>query len=219
MAVNGGAGPLPSALAESLKLYEAQFFGFTPQTCMLRVYNAFQDSLYEIMLIVETVLVKKIRGPEAAGEVDSQTRQRTQKLLTFLQKRISRLTGRMERFLQSSVLQVPANVLLPEDAAHQQHPRGRERLVKLEAELAALQLRYQAEVGARQALLAELEEQEAVQAELAGLLKCISEVRAAYARGGMGWVQESFTYVLKTARRIQDALKEIGSKAEGLDEL
>ncbi|OBS78530.1 hypothetical protein A6R68_19086 [Neotoma lepida] len=42
--------------------YEAQFFGFTPQTCLLRIYIAFQDHLFEVMQAVEQVILKKLEG-------------------------------------------------------------------------------------------------------------------------------------------------------------
>ncbi|MBN3304149.1 MIS12 protein, partial [Amia calva] len=184
---------------------------------MLRVYTAFQDCLYEVLLAVETVLVKKLGGLDAGDEVTRQARECTRQLLALLQERINRLSGRMEVLLQSSVLEVPPNVLLPEDAPHQKYPHRREQLLELEGELAGLQRRYQAEMCAKQSLLAELQEQREVQAELDSVLTWIGELRAAWAQGGMGSFHESFGLMTQVTKRLQDTLKEIEARVGGLE--
>ncbi|KAI1903728.1 hypothetical protein AGOR_G00030210 [Albula goreensis] len=175
---------------EALKLYEAQFFGFTPQTCMLRVYSAFQESLYDILVTVEAVFVKKFASILAYGVL-----------------------------LVNNVLSVPQNVLLPDDQPHKKYPQGVKQLLKLENELAELQQSYQAEVCARQALMAELEEQREVQEQLDGLLKWIAELRHTWMQGGMGTVQDSFTLMTQTVKNLQEIMKDITRKSKGLEEL
>ncbi|KAJ8394742.1 hypothetical protein AAFF_G00043420 [Aldrovandia affinis] len=204
---------------ETLKLYEAQFFGFTPQTCMLRVYSAFQDSLYDILVTVEAVFVKKLGGANPPPEVCQQARKCTEKLLQYLQERIQRLSSRMETLLVNNVLSVPQNVLLPEDQPHKKYPQGMQSLLNLETELAEMQQSYQAEMCARQALLTELEEQREAQEQLDGLLKWIGELRVTWMQGGMGSVQDSFTFMSQTVRTLQDMMKELGRKSKGLEEL
>ncbi|XP_035290055.1 protein MIS12 homolog [Anguilla anguilla] len=204
---------------ESLKLYEAQFFGFTPQTCMLRVYSAFQDSLYDILTTVEAVFVKKLGGADPRPELCQQARECTEKLLKFLQERIQRLSSRMETLLVNNVLSIPRNVLLPADQPHKKYPQGVEQLLKLETELAELQQSYQAEVCAKQALLAELEEQREVQKQLDGLMKWIGELRFTWMQGGMGSLQDSFAFMTQTVQNLQDTMKEISRKSKGLEDM
>ncbi|KAG7483699.1 hypothetical protein MATL_G00041270 [Megalops atlanticus] len=203
---------------EFLKLYEAQFFGFTPQTCMLRVYSAFQDSLYDILLTLEAVCVKKFGGAEPQPKLSQQASECTEKLLKFLQDRIQRLSSRMETLLVNNVLSIPLNVLLPEDQPHQKYPQAVEQILKLEKELAQLEQSYRAEVCARQALLVELEEQKSVQEELDSLLKWIGELRVTWMQGGMGSVQDSFTFMTQTVKHLKDMMKEIAKKSRSLDE-
>ncbi|KAG9341453.1 hypothetical protein JZ751_019263 [Albula glossodonta] len=204
---------------EALKLYEAQFFGFTPQTCMLRVYSAFQESLYDILVTVEAVFVKKFGGADPPPKLCQQARECSEKLLKFLRERIQRLSSRMESLLVNNVLSVPQNVLLPDDQPHKKYPQGVKQLLKLENELAELQQSYQAEVCARQALMAELEEQREVQEQLDGLLKWIAELRHTWMQGGMGSVQDSFTLMTQTVKNLQDIMKDITRKSKGLEEL
>lgn len=113
----------------SLKLYEAQFFGFTPQTCMLRVYSAFQDCLYDILPVVEKVCVRQLSKGEPDGAEDqlqSRARECSRKLQQFLEERFKQLSGRMEALLVSRCFSVPPNVLLPDDQSHQSYPQGME---------------------------------------------------------------------------------------------
>ncbi|XP_020319759.1 protein MIS12 homolog [Oncorhynchus kisutch] len=177
----------------SLKLYEAQFFGFIPQTCMVRVYRAFQDFLNELLLVVEAVFVRKLSGTDPNGEqLCSRARECSQKLQIFLQERFKRLTCLMGTVLVNNVLSVPPNVLLPDDQPHKKYFQCLEEVLNLESSLAELQLVYQAEVCGRQALLAELEEQREVQEQLDGILRWIVELQAAWMQEGMASFHDSF---------------------------
>ncbi|XP_035383254.1 protein MIS12 homolog isoform X2 [Electrophorus electricus] len=204
----------------SLKLYEAQFFGFTPQTCLMRVNSAFQDCLYEMLVVVESVFVRKLsQGKDAPEELSLKTRECTQKLLQFLQERFRKLSSRMEALLVNSVLSVPANVLLPDDEAQRKYPQSQDRLLKLEASTAELQQAYQAEVCARQALLAELEEQRETQAQLEEVLTWVEELRLAWKQGGMGNIRDSFKRMMQTVTQLQSVMDEIKKKSKVLDEV
>ncbi|XP_035637320.1 protein MIS12 homolog [Oncorhynchus keta] len=177
----------------SLKLYEAQFFGFTAQTCMVRVYSAFQDFLNKLLLVVEAVFVRKLSGTEPNGEkLCSRARECSRKLQIFLQERFKCLTCLMETVLVNNVLSVPPNVLLPDDQPHKKYFQRLEEVLNLESSLAELQLVYQAEVCGRQALLAELEEQREVQEQLDGILRWIVELQAAWTQEGMASFHDSF---------------------------
>lgn len=110
----------------TLKLYETQFFGFTPQTCMLRVYSAFQDCMYEILPVVEKVCVRQLSEGESDGAeelLQSRARECSRKLQQFLEERFKRLSERMEALLVNRCFSVPPNVLLPEDKSHNSYPQ------------------------------------------------------------------------------------------------
>lgn len=111
----------------SIKLYETQFFGFTPQTCMLRVYSAFQDCLYDILPVVEKVCVRQLSkgdSEEEEARLQSRARECSRKLQLFLEERFKQLSERMEALLADRCFSVPPNVLLPEDKSHSSYPQG-----------------------------------------------------------------------------------------------
>ncbi|KAI3377805.1 hypothetical protein L3Q82_008948, partial [Scortum barcoo] len=178
-----------------LKLYETQFFGFTPQTCMLRVYSAFQDCLSDILPVVEQVCVRQLSRGEPAGQEEllrARARDCSRRLQQLLDGRFKQLSGRMEALLLTRCFSVPPNVLLPEDKSHNNHPQDLQEVLKLESSIADLQRSYEAEVCARQALLAELEEQREVQKQLDEILTWVRELQAAWVKEGNGSFNESF---------------------------
>ncbi|XP_042344938.1 protein MIS12 homolog [Plectropomus leopardus] len=203
---------LPSS---TLKLYEAQFFGFTPQTCMLRVYSAFRDCLYDILPVVEKVCVRQLsRGkPDGAEELlRSRARECSRNLQQSLEKRFKQLSERMEALLINRCFSVPPNVLLPEDQSHKNYPQNIQEVLRLETSLADLQRAYEAEVCARQALLAELEEQREVQKHLDGILTWVRELQAAWVNEGNGTFHESFRLVMESVRKLEEAVGEVCRK-------
>lgn len=110
----------------SFKLYETQFFGFTPQTLMLRVYSAFQDCLCDILPVLETVCVRELRKGESDGEaalLQSKARECSRKLQAFLEERFKKMWEHMEALLSDKCFSVPTNVLLPEDKSHSSYPQ------------------------------------------------------------------------------------------------
>lgn len=110
----------------ALKLYETQFFGFTPKTCMLRVYSAFQDCLCDILLVVEKVCVRQLSNGESAADeelLQARARECSRKLQQFLEDRFKQLSERMEVLLVNRCFSVPPNVLLPEDKSHNKYPQ------------------------------------------------------------------------------------------------
>lgn len=127
MEINRDAEDSGDCLSPStLKLYETQFFGFTPKTCMLRVYSAFQDCLCDILLVVEKVCVRQLsKGESVADEEQLQARARecSRKLQQFLENRFQQLSERMEVLLVNRCFSVPPNVLLPEDKSHSKYPQ------------------------------------------------------------------------------------------------
>lgn len=128
MEVGGEVSEDADGLSQStLKLYEAQFFGFTPQTCMLRVYSAFQDCLYDILPVVEKVCVRQLgKGESEAAEeqLRAKARECSRELQQYLEERFKQLSERMEALLVNRCLSVPPNVLLPEDQSHRSYPQG-----------------------------------------------------------------------------------------------
>lgn len=206
--------------SESLQLYEAQFFGFTPETCTLRVRNAFLDSLNHILVAVESVFVKRLSpGQEPSAELRLTARESTQKLRRFLQERFEVMFQRMKGMLMDRVLTIPPNVSLPDDQLHQKYPEGKEELMKLQSSIAKLQQAYKADVCAKQALLAELEEQKETQKQLDEVLRWIEELRVSWRREGMGNVQDSIRYMMETVGQLQDVVGKIGKQSKELDKV
>ncbi|KAM7423921.1 hypothetical protein PAMA_000331 [Pampus argenteus] len=199
----------------TLKLYETQFFGFSPQTCMLRVYSAFQDCLRDMLLVVEKVRVRQLsKGESDTAEelLRGRARDCSRELQQVLLHRFKQMHERMEALLGNRCFSVPPNVLLPEDQSHQDHPQDMQEVTRLESSMADLQRAYEAEVCARQALLAELEEQKEVQKQLDGILTWVRELQAAWVKEGNGSFQESFCLVLKSIKKLQEAVGQVCNK-------
>uniref|UniRef100_A0A8C8EDZ7 Protein MIS12 homolog n=1 Tax=Otus sunia TaxID=257818 RepID=A0A8C8EDZ7_9STRI len=194
--------------------YEAQFFGFTPQTCMLRVYIAFQDYLFEVMLVVETVILKKLEALPGCKITPLQVRKSTEEFLLFMKKHLDKLFSKMEEVLLQLVLNIPKNVLLPEDKVHEQYPYSKEQFQELQDEVQQLQKQYRAEVSAGQALRAELEEQKVVQAELEKILQWFDGLENICREHGTGNFKESFAFLTQNAKRLQDVLKDVEEKSK-----
>lgn len=196
----------------ALKLYEAQFFSFTPQTCMVRIYSSFHECLCDILASVEKVCVRELGKGQSDGAEEllrSRARECSRQLQEFLEKRFKQLSERMEALLMSRCFSIPQNVLLPEDHSHKKYPQDIQEVQKLESSLADLHRAYEAEVCARQALLAELEEQREVQKQLDEILAWVRETQAAWAKEGNGTFQESFRLVMESVKKLQRAVKEI----------
>nr|XP_057945060.1 protein MIS12 homolog [Doryrhamphus excisus] len=204
---------LPSS---TLQLYESQFFGFTPQTCMLRVYSAFQDCLCDILPIVEKECARQLsKGKSKATEEQLQVRARecTLKLQQFLGERFKELSETMEALLVTRCFSIPPNVLLPEDDTHRKHPPDTQEMLRLESSLTDLHSAYEAEVCARQALQAELKEQADLQKHLDDFLTWIRELQAAWLMEGNSSFRESFQLVTSSVKKLQEAIVEVCNKA------
>lgn len=83
----------------------------------------------------------------------------------------------------------------------------------LESSFVDLQRAFEAEVCARQALLAELEEQKEVQKQLDGILTWFRELQGAWVKEGNGSFQESFRLVMESVKKLQEAVREVCNKA------
>ncbi|XP_061882147.1 protein MIS12 homolog isoform X2 [Entelurus aequoreus] len=204
---------LPSS---NLQLYESQFFGFTPQTCMLRVYSAFWDCLCDILPVVETECVRQLRKGKSEAAVEQlrvRARECTRKLQHFLCQRFKQISEAMDALLVTRCLTIPPNVLLPEDQPHSKHPQDTQEMLRLESSMTDLHRAYEAEVCARHALQAELEEQAVVQKQLDDFLTWIRELHASWLMEGNGSFQESFQLVTASVKKLQEAIVEVCNKA------
>ncbi|KAM6372674.1 protein MIS12 homolog [Pluvialis apricaria] len=193
--------------------YEAQFFGFTPQTCMLRVYIAFQDYLFEMMLVVESVILKKLDAFPGCKISPFQIRKSTEKFLLFMKEHFDKLFSKMEEVLLQLVLNIPKNVVLPEDKVHEQYPYTKEQFQALQDEIRQLQQQYRAEASAEQALRAELEEQKAVRAELEKILRWFDGLDNICREHGTSNFKESFAFLTQNSKKLQDVLKDVEEKS------
>ncbi|XP_049638591.1 protein MIS12 homolog [Suncus etruscus] len=195
--------------------YEAQFFGFTPQTCMLRIYIAFQDYLFEVMLAVEQVILKKLDGIPGSEISPVQIRKCTEKFLSFLKGRFDNLFGKMEQLFLELILRIPSNILLPEDKPQEELTYSQEEFQILHKEIEQLQEKYKTELCTKQALLAELEEQKIVQDKLKKTLALFDDLDNVGRENGMSDFRESLVFLVQNARKlhsIRDSVEKEGKK-------
>ncbi|XP_029784528.1 protein MIS12 homolog isoform X1 [Suricata suricatta] len=196
--------------------YEAQFFGFTPQTCVLRIYIAFQDYLFEVMQAVEQAILRKLEGVPGCGLSPVQIRKCTERFLGFLKGRFDSLFGKMEQLLLQLVLRIPPDVLLPEDKAQETHPCSEEEFQLLQKEIAELQEKSKAEACAQQALLAELEEQKIVQAKLRQTLALFDELDNVGRDQGTSDFRESLGFLVQNSRKLQSIRDDVEREGKRL---
>ncbi|XP_043847202.1 protein MIS12 homolog [Dromiciops gliroides] len=192
-------------------LYETQFFGFTPQTCMLRIYIAFQDYLFEVMVAVEKVILKKASSLPGCSTSAVQVRGSTEAFLRFMKERFNRLFVKMEQVLLQLVLNIPPNILLPEDRCHEKYPQSKEEFHLLQQEVGRLQLQYKAELGAKQALLAELQVQKVVQAQLKKTLQWFDALGDSHGPLGLG---EMMAFLFQHSNRLRSITEDVAQKSK-----
>ncbi|XP_053310930.1 protein MIS12 homolog [Spea bombifrons] len=192
--------------------YEAQFFEFTPQTCILRLYITFQDYLFEMLLVVERVIMKKLESIPGHRISKFQIRESTEKYLHYVNERFNHLFQKMEKCLLKLVLRIPRNIVLPEDKVQVQYSYSAEKFQLLQSETETLQKQYKAEKMATQSLLAELEEQKVVQAELEKVLAWFDGLDKICREHGNIDLKESFAFMTQASLKIQGKIKEIDLK-------
>lgn len=196
--------------------YETQFFGFTPQTCMLRIYIAFQDYLFEVMQAVEQVILKKLDGIPNSEISPVQIRKCTEKFLSFMKGRFDNLFVKMEQLFLQWILRIPPNILLPEDKAQEMHPYSEEEFRLLQKEIEQLQEKYKAELCTKQALLAELEEQKIVQAKLKQTLALFDELENVGIDHGTSDFRESLVFLVQNSRKLQNIRDNVEKESKRL---
>lgn len=197
--------------------YEAQFFGFTPQTCLLRIYIAFQDHLFEMMQAVEQVMLKKLEGIPNSEISPVQVRKCTEKFLCFMKERFGNLFGKMEQLVLQEVLRIPSNVLLPEDKCQETHPFSEEKFQLLREEIEELQEKYKVELCTEQALLAELEEQKTVKARLTETLTFFDELENIGRDHGTSNFRESLVSLVHNCRKLQNVRDKVEKQSKRLE--
>lgn len=193
-----------AAMSVDPMTYEAQFFGFTPQTCMLRIYIAFQDYLFEVMQAVEQVILKKLDGIPGCEISPVQIRKCTEKFLCFMKGRFDNLFGKMEELFLQLILRIPPHILLPEDKCQESHPCSEEEIRLLQQEIEQLQEKYKTELRTREALLAELEEQKIVQAKLRQTLTLFDELENVGRDRGTSDFREGLVFLVQNSKKLQN---------------
>lgn len=196
--------------------YEAQFFGFTPQTCMLRIYIAFQDYLFEVMQAVEQVILKKLEGIPNCEISPVQVHKCTEKFLCFMKGHFDKLFVKMEQLFLQWILRIPPNILLPEDKSQEMHSYSEEEFQLLQKEIEQLQEKYKTELCTKQALLAELEEQKIVQAKLQQTLALFDELENVGRTHGTGDYRDSLVFLAQNSRKLQDIRDNVEKESKRL---
>lgn len=88
-----------------------------------------------------------------------------------------------------------------------------QELLRLESSIAGSLEAFEAEVSARQALLAELEEQRQVQKQLDEVLTWVRDLQVAWLEAGKGSFSESFRDLMESVHKLEEAVREIYQKA------
>ncbi|XP_042298824.1 protein MIS12 homolog [Sceloporus undulatus] len=205
-------------MSGDLMAYETQFFGFTPQTLMLRIYIAFQDHLSHIMLVAEEAMLNKL-GSAHRSITPSLVRRGTEQFFSFMKERFESLFGQIEETLLRTVLSLPKNVLLPEHQVQEKFPYSAEQFQELQDEVGRREERLKVETRAGCALQEELEEQKVVQAHLEKVLRWFDGLDSVSREEGGGNLKEGFEALTKTATKLRDVVREVERKMDQLEKL
>ncbi|XP_077167167.1 protein MIS12 homolog [Paroedura picta] len=204
-------------MSEKVMLYETQFFGFTPQTCMMRMYFAFQDHLFHMMLVIEEVILKKLESMRYAKLTSSSIRRCSEKFLAYMRNHFDQLFGKMEQLLLQVVLTIPENVLLPEDKCQDQYRYTESEFQELQEEIQHMEHLIKTEVSAQQALKAELEEQKATQEHLERICQWFDGLNNVCREHGTSNLKESFDFLKGNAAKLQTVMQEVEDKSKKLN--
>lgn len=205
-----------SKMSVKVMIYETQFFGFTPQTCMMRMYLAFQDHLFHMMLVIEEVILKKLEGMRYTKLTSSSIRRSSEKFLAYMRSHFDQLFGKMEQLLLRVVLTIPDNVLLPENKCQEQYRYTENEFQELQEEIRHLEHHIKAEISAQQALQAELEEQKATQEQLERILQWFDGLDTVCREHGTSNLKESFVFLKGNAAKLQTVMQEVEDKSKKL---
>ncbi|KAL8198832.1 UNVERIFIED_CONTAM: hypothetical protein K2H54_025583 [Gekko kuhli] len=203
-------------MSANAMIYETQFFGFTPQTCMMRMYLAFQDHLFHMMLVIEEVILKKLESMHYSKLKPSSIRRSSEKFLAYMRSHFDQLFGKMEQVLLRVVLTIPENVLLPEDRCQDQYRYTDSQFQELQEEIRHLEHRIKAEISAQQALKTEVEEQKATQEQLERILQWFDGLDNICREHGTSNLKESFAFLKGNATKLQTVMQEVEDKNEKL---
>ncbi|XP_067863994.1 carbohydrate-responsive element-binding protein-like isoform X1 [Heptranchias perlo] len=201
-------------MADRLMTYETQFFRFSPQTGVLRVHSGIQDSLLDVMLVVERVILKKLKELPDNSLTPSQVRACTENFLQLMKERFDMIFERVEQGILQHIFYIPENILLPEDNVHEQYPYTEDQCQELQAEIAQLQHCYKSEIIAKHALLAELEDQKMIELKLEQRIHWFNSLDNTWKSNGVSSVPQSLTFVRELAQKIPAVLQKIKEKCK-----
>nr|XP_060613710.1 protein MIS12 homolog [Anolis sagrei ordinatus] len=197
-------------MSDARSLYATQFFGFTPETFVLRIYTAFQESLSRNVVRMEADLLERFPNEDPAL-----IRQGTEEFLALAKDHLKALFPQLEATLHQSVLDIPDNVQLPGDQAQEEAGEGssQEGLRELQEEVRQLEARLEAENRAAEALEAELEEQRIVRAHQERLRQWWQGLEEATRGDGSSVsLQEALQALTETALQLQDVVRTVEKK-------
>ncbi|XP_041052447.1 protein MIS12 homolog [Carcharodon carcharias] len=199
-------------MADRLMTYETQFFGFSPQTCVLRVSSGIQDSLLDVMLVVERVIFKKLKEMPENSITPSQIRVCTESFLQVMKERFDMIFERVEQGILQHIFYIPENILLPEDKVQEQYPYTEEQCKALQAEIAQLEHSYRGEIMAKHELLAELEEQKLTELRLEQRIHWFNNLDSTWKSNAVSNVPESLAFVRELTLKVPAMLQKIQEK-------
>lgn len=199
-------------MADGLMMYETQFFGFSPQTCVLRVHSGIQDSLLDVMLVVERVIHKKLKELPDNRVTPSQLRACTESFLQLMKERLDLIFERVEQGILQHIFYIPENILLPEDSVQEQHVYTEKQYQEMQMEIAQLQQSYKCEMMAKHALLNELEEQKMTEIKLEQRVHWLNSLDNTWKNNAVSSIPESLTFVTELAQEIPAVLAKIEEK-------
>ncbi|CAI9610135.1 unnamed protein product [Staurois parvus] len=176
----------------------------------------FKITYFDMLLVVESVILKKLEKFPNSGINRFEIREGTEKYLSLINERFNHLFQKMETCLLRLVLNIPRNILLCEDEVHGNYSYSKDQFDVLQNEAQTLRTQYKEEKSVTQCLLAELEEQKAVKAELEKVLAWFDGLDKICREHGIIDLMESFAFMAQTSKKLQVSVKEIDVKHKKL---
>ncbi|XP_077992399.1 protein MIS12 homolog [Glandiceps talaboti] len=192
--------------------YEAQCFGFTPQSFVNGIYNALIEYLHDGLITAEKFLIQEFRVDREDSKISEEhVRKGTQKIYSRLKNDIGKAVDKLEGYLLSNVLHVPSHVLLPEDKIHQDQTFTEDDVEKVDKELEDLRLKIQNVKYMNAWMLQSMQDIEKVQSKLDSLNAMLDEIEKVHKEAGVSDLKEALVFNISRMKQLQDNVQTVMS--------
>ncbi|XP_070538312.1 protein MIS12 homolog [Ptychodera flava] len=199
-------------LSADVPEYEAQFFGFTPQSFVDGIYNTLIEYLYDSLNVVEKYIIQEYKLESAESKIPpEQVRQGSQKIFAKMKGEIDKSFDKLEGYMISNIFHIPSHVILPEDKVQLDHAYTEDDEDKLDQELTELRQKIRNTKYMNKWMVENTKNMEQVQGKLDQLSSMLDDLDKAQKDAGVTDLKEAMVFNISRVKQIQDNVKKIMS--------